>query len=358
MQDHRASHFKTLDGIRGVAALAVILHHAVTLVGVPLAPSGYLAVDLFFALSGFVLAHAYEQKLQDGLSIWRFMAIRAIRFYPLYILGLGIGLLKCIAVVAMHQPTTMPAGAIAPSALLGALFIPAPLSPPDFNLFPLNIPAWSLFFELLVNALFAIALVRVHRSALLLALLICGAYLMVAIVSRGNADFGTFAADAPLGAVRTFVSFGMGMWIYHWKIKAPRLPPMLLCATCGLLLVAPDFDRFRSLYDAVFIFIASPTLLILGTKAEPQTKIQDALCHRLGLFSFFAYAVHYPLLWLARGVAQRMPHGLEWPMLACLVAGLFIAAPAVDRMYDRPFRKLLTRILPSRQLATAASGGQ
>lgn len=80
--------FVGLDGLRGVAAIMVVLFHAQGLNRVDLTfPSAYLAVDLFFMLSGFVIAHAYEKKLKSGLSVWRFFKIRAVRLYPLYLFG-------------------------------------------------------------------------------------------------------------------------------------------------------------------------------------------------------------------------------------------------------------------------------
>jgi peptidoglycan/LPS O-acetylase OafA/YrhL len=87
---HEKRVYHALNGVRGIAALAVLLHHARTLIG-DVSVSGYMAVDLFFLLSGFVVAHAYEERLKGGLTAWKFIKLRLLRFYPLYLVGILLG---------------------------------------------------------------------------------------------------------------------------------------------------------------------------------------------------------------------------------------------------------------------------
>jgi peptidoglycan/LPS O-acetylase OafA/YrhL len=65
--------FSALDAMRGIAAVSVVFYHAGIHSGLPLLPHAYLAVDLFFVLSGFVIAHAYEEKLHHGMTVGKFM---------------------------------------------------------------------------------------------------------------------------------------------------------------------------------------------------------------------------------------------------------------------------------------------
>src|SRR5205085_12699808 len=88
--------FHTLDGLRGIAALAIVLRHCDGFFGADVLPGSYLAVDLFFVLSGFVIAFAYEDRLASGLSAWRFAWVRVVRLYPLYVLGIALGGLVAI----------------------------------------------------------------------------------------------------------------------------------------------------------------------------------------------------------------------------------------------------------------------
>lgn len=136
--------FHTLDAMRGVAALAVVLVHVAAYSGVNLAPGGNLAVDFFFALSGFVIARAYSARLRSGLSWLRFAEIRLVRLYPLVLLGCGFGLVKMLFQIGMGHETAPSWGQFAWILILNPLLLPAP----GVYLFPLNNPAWSLFFEL------------------------------------------------------------------------------------------------------------------------------------------------------------------------------------------------------------------
>src|SRR4051812_23930437 len=85
------SRFLTLDALRGVAALIVFIRHSGPQFGLSAVEysASHMAVDLFFVLSGFVLANAYESKLVDGtLGVSRFMLLRYIRLFPLYLLAM------------------------------------------------------------------------------------------------------------------------------------------------------------------------------------------------------------------------------------------------------------------------------
>lgn len=334
-----ARHFRTLDGLRGVAALAVILLHAETLLGRQVAPSGYLAVDLFFVLSGFVVAHAYEDRLAAGLSPGRFITLRAVRFYPLYLAGLALGAIKCLAVIAARQPTTMPPGAVGPAVALGMFFLPAPFAPPDFNIAPLNIPAWSLMFELLINAAFAVLLIRLPTRALIAIVIASGLFFAAAVITHGDASLGTQVDQLGSGFARTLASFGVGV-LLHRRPLVLRVHPAIPLSGCAVLLFANP-GQYRAAYDILFIAVASPLLVAAGAASEPTGKLAW-ICGRLGLASFFAYAVHYPLLWLARGLQRGPLQGAGVEMCVAIVAGLVIAAPYVDRYYDQPFRRWLS----------------
>src|SRR5665213_808430 len=185
--------FVTLDGLRGIAALAVVTRHAPAFfsfisiyvlpldgskVPIPVGPfrESYLAVDFFFALSGFVLAHAYGDRLRGGMSATRFMTIRLIRLYPLYFLALLISLPLFLWGFAR--------GGIAPTYpmsnwLFAVLFLPSLASPNA--LFPLNYPAWSLFFELLANAAFGLIGRHLENTLLLSIVMFSGLVLLFSV---------------------------------------------------------------------------------------------------------------------------------------------------------------------------------
>jgi len=148
------SRFGTLDGLRGVAAIVVVLFHAIFGAWVP--RFGYLAVDLFFILSGFVLSHAYDKRFVAGMSVAEFLSLRVVRLYPLYLLGLVLGL--CVVRI---NPSIMdaPAAGVLLNFVLNLFDLPGMEIPGTLyrELFPLNVPLWSLFFEFWVaNLIFGI----------------------------------------------------------------------------------------------------------------------------------------------------------------------------------------------------------
>jgi peptidoglycan/LPS O-acetylase OafA/YrhL len=144
--------FTTLDGIRGLAALLVVVRHTGALVDPLSFQESYLAVDVFFVLSGVVLSQAYEARLQAGLGALRFAWIRLVRIYPLYFLG---GLISVVTILAgIDAPAR--AGHLATYALLGLFMLPNP-GLGSVYVYPLINPSWSLFMELAVNVFYAAA---------------------------------------------------------------------------------------------------------------------------------------------------------------------------------------------------------
>ena len=99
--------FGALDGLRGVAAVIVVLHHLGNERLGPFNPTfGYIAVDLFFALSGFVIALNYDHRFAGGMTVKEFMLKRVLRLYPLYAAGLLLSLLT-ISVVVNATPEVL-----------------------------------------------------------------------------------------------------------------------------------------------------------------------------------------------------------------------------------------------------------
>lgn len=141
-------HFLTLDALRGVAALAVLVLHMPPLTG--LVFHAYLAVDLFFIMSGFVIAHAYERRLLAGWSPGDFIRTRVVRLWPLYLLGTAVGA-AVFAGVAGDAVGFAVLGVLVAAAVV---MMPLPLGA-EVQIFDLNRPAWSLFFEMVANVLYA-----------------------------------------------------------------------------------------------------------------------------------------------------------------------------------------------------------
>lgn len=170
-------HYELLDGLRGVAALLVIWYHVFE--GFAFAGGGtittinhgYLAVDFFFMLSGFVISYAYDDRLGKSMTLKNFFKRRLIRLHPMVVMGTLIGIVFYLLQGSVRwDGTQVPISLIAFAAVMGMLFIPViPGAPYDIRgngeMFPLNGPSWSLFFEYIGNILYALFIQRFSNKS-------------------------------------------------------------------------------------------------------------------------------------------------------------------------------------------------
>jgi peptidoglycan/LPS O-acetylase OafA/YrhL len=364
--------FVTLDGLRGIAALAVLTNHAslfFTAVSVTLkfddstnsqltiGPffESYLAVDFFFGLSGFVLAHAYGQRLSQGMSAIQFMMIRLIRLYPLYILAL--------AIVALIESRQLAHGGttylqFANNFIPAILFLPSPSLNGDSVLFPTNGPAWSLFFELAANLCFALTAATLSNFKLGLTVLSAG-LILVGTVSFGYLGFGTSggAMDAGFdwqsfggGLVRVAYSFFAGVLIYRiWCIWRPpfKIPSAAVVLVLIGILVAHPSEQYQAVFDIVVTIAIFPALIWLGADTAP-TGLMAAAFSWLGTASYAVYVLQVPLYGMSVTVLRKIfgdtnDFGLSYGVL--FAAFVFVVAIVADRYVDRPLRSFLTKRL-------------
>jgi peptidoglycan/LPS O-acetylase OafA/YrhL len=346
--------FYTIDGLRGLAALLVVLRHIVPLHANHLnAPSSYLAVELFFLFSGFVIAHAYDRRFADGLGFWAFVKVRLIRLYPLYFLGMAIAVLT-IPMARLLGERTWP--------LLPSILIPELLILPNLfvrfaggNLYPFNNPSWTLFFELTAN--FAYALVVKHLSHRVLAavVLVSAVGLAVTAFTFHSLDVGFGQKDFFGGFGRVFFSFFAGAGIYRIQAARPcpiRISPwILLLAAFGLLIAPVPKGLDRELYDAGCALLVFPAFAYLATSVEPGPRGQ-ALFSLGGAASYALYLIHAPLGGVLNALfaAYGRPKGSAALGLAFL-AGASVIAWLAERYYDRPVRRWLTGLVAPRPAA-------
>jgi len=337
-------HFAMLDAMRGTAALGVVCLHLHALLAPISAPHGYLAVDFFFGLSGLVISRAYVARLAQGLSTWQFMRLRLERLYPLYILGTAIGGIALFLPIALHPSLAPPLPTLA-STLLSSLFmLPSPLSSGEkLWLMPMNIAAWSLVLELLVNLLFALAWRKLTIPVL--AVVISGSAIILAllVLREGSIDLGATWPTLPAGLVRTVFSFFCGVAIGRLSFAAPRtniwspLLPLALFAT-----LVPD-QRFGATYDLLCTFAVYPTLLYLGARYE---SAHVSALRFLGSISYPLYALHSGVVFLAGGLALKWAGRSDVARLAfgfAMLFGLVLLAAVAEAKFDRPLRDQLVR---------------
>ena len=183
-------HFEILDGLRGVAALAIVVFHFMEWVFPDASKNfighGFLAVDFFFCLSGFVIGYAYDDRL-GKMGIGEFFKSRLIRLHPLVILGSVLGLIALLVDPFGDHAALHSAGSIFLLFLTSVFVVPYPvMQERSYNLFSLNAPAWSLFWEYVANIIYAFVLVRLGRRALLILTVIAAAALGFVAYKTGN----------------------------------------------------------------------------------------------------------------------------------------------------------------------------
>jgi peptidoglycan/LPS O-acetylase OafA/YrhL len=352
--------FHALDAGRGIAALVVIVFHVpVTLRG-HLFGSGDLAVDFFFALSGFVLAHAYLGKLANGqLTVREFIAIRVIRLYPLYLLSL-LGLLVLLAVmVTLSRPIPWSLFALAGKLPFAFLMLPSPALDPMGYLYPFNIAAWSIFFELVINIVFALFARQVAQARTRwITIVVSGVVLAAQLLAQdtlGGRSWATLLAGIP----RVTFSFLLGVQLYAWHNAraanhAPLAPAWGLAALAALggCLWLPEHLGVK----LAAIFVVFPLLiLVLSATQLPQGRVGDAL-RGFGVLSYAVYAIHSPILfaWSAVSLAWAVAPAMQWLSVLPLLAGIVLASWVADRQFDRPVRSALQRRLRQRSARRAA----
>lgn len=335
MAEKHSHNFATLDMLRGIAAFAVLVGHCREWLN-PFV-YGLFAVDLFFVMSGFVIAHAYERKLASNLSALEFLAIRIIRLYPLYIGGAALGI---VFLAANHAYSLVKLIEI---SLFSVFMLPTPGPMADL-IYPANPVAWSLFFEICINFLYALTFKRWTTRALIVGSAISFIFLIACRIYLHNFDFGWSWGNVVGGLARVSYGFPMGVLLYrlwsggHLTIKAPA--PLVIGATIVLLTPFPIAGGLTaSAVGIAALAAAIPAVAALAINSEPSPGWRPTFL-LFGRISYPIYALQLPILWIS---ASLFGHTYIVGVLTIILVVLI--AWVADKMYDAPLRAALTRRL-------------
>jgi peptidoglycan/LPS O-acetylase OafA/YrhL len=338
-----AARYVTLDGMRGLAAIAVALFHF----DIYLMPHGYVAVDFFFVLSGFVLYRSYLPKFREGLGVGRFMVQRFARLYPLFLLGLMLGLAVAVQQIWVSNPHAPSISDLATTMLFNGLMMPSPAGLPYY---PLNVPSWSLFFEIVANLALIVLIFRLPRMALLSICVVSAVLMTPIILDNGSGNIGALWGEHGIALMRTAFSFTLGVVIAMLPAGHLR-PSSWLGVACivaiGILLAMPVPHSWVAAYDLAIILFFSPVLVYLGSRIEP-TRFAAPAAAFIGEVSYALYAVHWSFIEPMRAAVRYV--GLTpLPAAALFLTIMLTAAWAAVRWYDLPLRRKLTAILRRQQ---------
>ncbi|WP_316847233.1 acyltransferase [Pedobacter psychrodurus] len=344
-------HFKILDGLRGIAAISVVIFHFMEF-AVPdykdnFIAHSYLAVDFFFCLSGFVIAYAYDSKV-ESMGVVRFIQSRLIRLHPLVIIGALLGLITFIFDPFSNLYQGYGLGKTLLMFLSAALLIPYPLVHERyFNLFHLNPPTWSLFWEYVANIFYVFVLYKVKNQLLWVLMIIAALLLGYEAFHVGNLAVGWGGDNFFGGGARIFYSFLAGMIVYrsNWIIKS-GIGFLLMGILLFVVFLIPFNDKMNWITDAVTVIFYFPFLIALGAGAT-LTVGYDKICKFFGDISYPLYMVHYPFLWIFLSYVETKKPPMN-EMVVVMIISLFLLiglAYLIMIFLDQPIRKYFTNRL-------------
>jgi len=356
-------HYPILYGLRGVASIVVVAFHVFETYSGDrfhqIINHGYLAVDFFFLLSGFVVAYAYDDRW-GKMTQWDFYKRRLIRLQPMLVLGtlIGAALFYLQASPAFPLIAGTPVWQMLLVMLVGCTLIPLPVSM-DIRgwqeMHPLNGPAWSLFFEYIANILYAVVVRRFSKMALSILVVLSACLLIHYLVLGPTGDLiGGWSVD------KTQLNIGFTRLLY------PFFAGVLLCrvgklihvkgafVVCSVLLFGvfsipriggADHLWMNGLYESVVVILVFPLVVAIGAGGNIVSKSGIKVCKFLGGISYPLYITHYPLIYLHIAWVANY----KVPMGEGLLGGLLLVIVAIGiawaslKFYDEPVRAWLTK---------------
>src|SRR6201996_563051 len=349
-------HFEVLDGLRGSAAFLIVIFHVFNYsFGFrgpwALVKHAYLAVDFFFALSGFVVAYAYDDRW-TRMTMLQFFRIRLIRLHPLVLIGATLGLLGYIFDPFSKAMNHTAAPMLLLAYVTSLLLLPSPPVGGRHNESQaLNGPAWSLMQEYLGNIAYALILRRLRTITLGIIFGLSGLLLIWTANSKGSLDGGWGYPEIWMAPLRLTVSFVMGLWLYriHGRIRHPKLGLLALSILLVIIFQAPKFPSlggisFNGLYDAACVLFVFPLIILCGAHSSAGAGMMK-LCKFSGRLSYPLYITHIPFVYVIANFSHTR-HPSKSVILSCicvLLPSVVAVAWLALKYFDEPVRAWLTR---------------
>ncbi len=364
-------HYALLDGLRGVAALLVVWYHIFEgyqfAGGKPVIDfinHGYLAVDFFFILSGFVVGYAYDSRWGKTLTLGGFFKRRIIRLHPMVIMGAILGVIGFATEgFAKWNGTQTEFSMVMLGMVCAMLMIPAIPGcgyevRGNGEMFPLNGPTWSLFFEYIGNIVYALVLRHLPTGILKLVTAALGAGL-VWFALTDAAGYGSIGVGWTLdninfigGMLRMLFPFTLGVLIS--RIFNPLKKAKGAFWICTIVLVilfhvpyigGGEIVSWNGLFESACIILVFPALLWLGASGKTTDAVSEKICTFLGNISFPLYLVHYPIMygfykWLIK--TEQYTFAETWPVAIGVYALSLVLAVVCLKFYETPVRNWLS----------------
>lgn len=358
-------HYLILDGLRGVAAVWVVVFHlfeahATSHLNLIL-NHGYLAVDFFFVLSGFVIGYAYDDRWSK-MSLRSFFKRRLIRLHPMIVMGMTVGAV-CFYFQAgqeWQRIAEVPSWKMLLVMLIGFTLLPIPKSMDIrgwHEMHPLNGPAWTLFFEYIANILYALFIRKFSNKVLTILVIVAGILLLHMAVTGSEGDvIGGWSLDATqfrIGLTRLMYPFFAGLLLSRLMKQTHIKHAFLLCSMLILTILSmpriggSEHLWMNGLYDSLSIIFLFPLIVYLGANGEVKHKFASKLCKFLGDISYPLYITHYPLIYIYIAWVRNndIPLRETWPVGLFVWFACILLSYAYLKLYDEPVRKWLGKHL-------------
>jgi peptidoglycan/LPS O-acetylase OafA/YrhL len=363
-------HYPILDGLRGVAALLVVAFHIFEAHATShldqIINHGYLAVDFFFLLSGFVVSYAYDDRW-DKMSIGNFFKRRLIRLQPMVIMGMIIG-----ALLFYFQDSTalwptineVPVWKMLLVMVIGFTLIPVPTSL-DIRgwaeMHPLNGPGWSLFYEYIANILYALFVRKCSKTALSILVFLAGCALFHLAVTSPNGDiiggWSLTPEQMHIGFARMMYPFFAGVLLFRTG-KLIKVKNAFFC--CSLLvIIALAMPRvggsahlwLNGVYDSAVVILFFPLVIFLAASGEIKSKFAGRVCTFFGDISYPIYITHYPIIYIytAWVVDNKIRLSEAYPVSISVFLSCIALAYVCLQLYDLPVRRWLNKKVLQKQ---------
>lgn len=327
---------------------------------------GYLAVDFFFMLSGFVISYAYDDRWSKGLTIGNFFKRRLIRLHPMVVMGAIIGTLSFLLGGSLKwdgQTTSL--GWVMLAMFMGMCLIPAyPGAGYDVRgngeMYSLNGPTWSLFFEYIGNIVYALIIRKLSGRGLAILTILLGIGLGWFAVTDVS-GYGMIGVGWTLdtinflgGLVRMLFPFTMGMLLAR-NFRAIKVKGIFWIAIAALfaLFSVPYIPAcgeicLNGAFEFLCILVFFPTIIWLGASGATSHKISTGTCNFLGAISYPLYVVHYPVMYLFyQWLIKEQIFALDecWPVVLCVMGTSVLLAWITLKFWETPVRKWLEKRL-------------
>ena len=381
--------YEILDGLRGVAAMMVIVFHCfetyIPLIGTQIINHGYLAVDFFFILSGFVIGYAYNDRW-NSMTIWGFFKRRLVRLHPMVVAGTLWGAALFFFAAGNYFPAIIqtPAWKFGLCIWLALLMIPCPTGLDirgwgETN--PLNGPNWSLTFEYIGNILYALILRRLPVVVLGI-LCLCSIFFTLDLTLGWDVfhllphgpqytvigGWSITPDQLYIGFTRLGYPFLCGLLLS--RILPVRMLPsnpggsymgirggfwwasIMLVIIFSMPMIGRERGFADGLYQAVCIIVLFPIVVLIGAGSKTTDKRSKAWCELLGAVSYPLYITHYPLMYMQMAWFERHKDAPLWIHISVNVGVVLVSvcvAWAFLKLYDEPTRAWLTKKLSGRR---------